>query len=138
LLTGCGDGSTGPRNGSGANPFRLPLERLNAVLFDLAIVSERTRPAAAQAPAEEAVLAEAMSVLESLRRSGMSSGVIGRPADGFGIGQWADLVLNGQEVAARLPEPGGPAARGTAARFTGRGSRRCRPPAAAGSGRECR
>ncbi|WP_435589889.1 glycosyl hydrolase family 65 protein [Micromonospora aurantiaca (nom. illeg.)] len=62
-------------------------------------------PPATWGPPTAVMVAEAQSLLGSLRRSGLTSGVIGRPGNGFGIDQLTDLVLDGQEVTARLPDP---------------------------------
>ncbi len=103
-MTTCGDSGIDARDSCGADRFRLPLERLDAVLFDLAAVSEHNPPAT-WGPPTAVMVAEAQSLLGSLRRSGLTSGVIGRPGNGFGIDQLTDLVLDGQEVTARLPDP---------------------------------
>ena len=103
-MTGCGDGSIGARRtDSGTAPFRLPLERLDAVLFDVATVSERT------APAEVTVSAPAASLLSSLRRAEVSSALIdgdGELASRCGLDQVFDLTLDRRAAPARLPDPG--------------------------------
>ncbi|MCT2280189.1 family 65 glycosyl hydrolase [Micromonospora chalcea] len=63
-----------------------------------------SEPAAGPAPAGVTVFAEAVSLLGALRRSGVSSGVIGRTCSSD-IDQLAELVLDDQVVEARLPDP---------------------------------